>query len=272
MIRLTLFLAMFSFAVHASTPVYDDFDAHKSYLAYFSKDKKRKPCDNSPGLADSHVLALSWQPGFCETYGYEAGKSECLQLAPDTYQANHLVLHGLWPNQKNCGVRYGYCGVRFKSRHCDYSPVQLSDAVAEDLRQFMPSFAYGSCLERHEWSKHGSCQILSADNYFSLAMQLTRGANQTTLAEFLSEHRGETVGRTELRREVVKAFGEEAAHKVFLGCKNGMLVDVFIQLPALIPQTESLETLMYKAPDVARNDACPEKIGISDFNNETWAL
>ena len=31
-------------------------------------------CDVHAGMSDSNVLALSSQPGFCQTYGYEAGK------------------------------------------------------------------------------------------------------------------------------------------------------------------------------------------------------
>src|SRR5690606_22555066 len=38
-------------------------------------DQAANSCDNA-GLADSYVLAVSSQPGFCETYGFEAGKPE----------------------------------------------------------------------------------------------------------------------------------------------------------------------------------------------------
>src|SRR5690606_35070211 len=64
-------------------------------------------CDSRAGMADSYVLALSSQSGFCETYGYEAGKPECRKLSVESYQANHLTLHGLWPNQESCGLHYG---------------------------------------------------------------------------------------------------------------------------------------------------------------------
>ncbi len=63
-------------------------------------------------MADSHVLALSSQSGFCQTYGFEAGKPECLKLSKTSYQARHLTLHGLWPKLNSCGQRYGFCGVR----------------------------------------------------------------------------------------------------------------------------------------------------------------
>lgn len=227
-------------------------------------------CEQNPGLADSHVLALSWQPAFCQSYGYEAGKPECLHLPAKSYQATHLVLHGLWPNQHSCGQRYGFCGVNPQVSHCAYPPIILSEPVANNLRQLMPSFAYGSCLERHEWNKHGSCQLLSEDEYFSLAMRLNREANQTALALFLAENLGETVERAELRKLIRQSFGKDTSSKVYLGCKNGFLVDIYIQLPALIPQNESLASLINKAPDFQRPDACPAKIVISDFNSESW--
>ncbi|WP_238583904.1 ribonuclease T2 family protein [Legionella brunensis] len=227
-------------------------------------------CEQIPGLADSYVLALSWQPGFCQTYGYEVGKPECLKLAADSYQANHLVLHGLWPNQQICGEHYGFCGVNAKPHHCDYPAVDLSAEVAQSLRQFMPAYAAGSCLERHEWNKHGSCQILSSDAYFSLALRLNQEINQTPLGLFLYAHVGETIKRERLREMVRETFGQNASRKVYFGCKNGVLVDIFIQLPPLIMQQETLQKLVSKAPDFERDDGCPGNITISDFNSDSW--
>ncbi|KTD07579.1 ribonuclease T2 family protein [Legionella jamestowniensis] len=233
---------------------------------YFDANGKTS-CEQSPGLADSYVLALSWQPGFCEAYGYEVGKPECLKLPANAYQANHLVLHGLWPNQQICGENYGFCGVEAKKHHCDYPAVSLTSDVSQALQQFMPSYAAGSCLERHEWNKHGSCQVLSSDAYFSLAIRLNQEANKTLLGQFLHEHVGEAVTKERLHAMVRESFGENATHKVYLGCKNGMLVDIFIQLPAVIAQTDSLQMLVNKAPDFTRYEGCPRNITISDFNN-----
>ncbi|WED43048.1 ribonuclease T2 family protein [Legionella cardiaca] len=237
---------------------------------YSFQARGKTTCEQLPGLADSYVLALSWQPGFCQTYGYELGKPECLKLTADSYQANHMVLHGLWPNQQICGEHYGFCGVRIKEHHCDYPEVNLSDKVAQTLRQFMPAYAAGSCLERHEWNKHGSCQTLSSDAYFALALRLNQEVNQTALGQFLHEHVGDTIRREELREKVRESFGKETSRKVYFGCKNGILVDIYIQLPALISSTESLAVLISKAPDFEHYDACPGNIVISDFNNDTW--
>ena len=226
-------------------------------------------CDNAD-TADSYVLAISSQPGFCETYGYEAGKPECRKLSKDSYQARHLTLHGLWPNKDSCGQHYGYCGVMPKSNHCDYAPISLSSGVSTDLKRLMPSYYYGSCLERHEWNKHGSCQILTTDNYFSLAMRLLTEADQSVFGQYLTDHQGQTVKRSTLRSLIASAFGAKNEGKIYLGCKNGILVDVFIQLPALIPLNEPLTTLISKAPDNQHRDLCSQNVIISQFTKDSW--
>ncbi|MBL7481742.1 ribonuclease T2 family protein [Legionella bononiensis] len=233
-------------------------------------ERNSEKCDSRAGMADSHVLALSSQPGFCQTYGYEAGKPECRKLTGTSYQANHLTLHGLWPNQENCGQRYGFCDVKPRSNHCDYSPLNLSSQVGEQLKILMPSYKYGSCLERHEWNKHGSCQVLTPDNYFSLAMRLVSEVDDSVFGRFLTDHKGKTVKLSLLREHISQAFGSNNAGKIYLGCKDGYLVDVFIQLPALIPFNESVASLINKAPDNQYHDSCSSNVTISDFSKESW--
>lgn len=227
-------------------------------------------CDTQPGMSDSYILALSSQPGFCQTYGYEAGKPECLHLPPSSYQAKHLTLHGLWPNQNGCGQNYGYCGVEPKTNHCSYPALNFSPYVAENLKKIMPSFQYGSCLERHEWNKHGSCQTLSVDDYFALAMRLTTAADDSIFGQYLTQHQGKKVRLSALRDTVVSAFGKKNSGKIYLGCKNGILVDVYIQLPALIPRDEALESLIDAAPNPKTKDTCPREVTISNFNKGSW--
>lgn len=222
------------------------------------------------GMADSYVLALSSQPGFCETYGFEAGKPECRSLSKHSYQATHLTLHGLWPNKDACGQHYGFCGVRPKSNHCDYDPVPLSPEVSATLNKLMPSFSYGSCLERHEWNKHGSCQILSANDYFSLAVRLVTETDNSSFGNYLREHQGQVVKRSALRNIINKSFGTNNSGKIYLGCTNGILVDVFIQLPVVLSFNEPLTSLIDKAPDHHYNEGCPATVTISRFHKGLW--
>ena len=233
-------------------------------------EKNTNTCNNNPGMADSYVLALSSQAGFCETYGYEAGKPECKKLPKSSYQANHLTLHGLWPNQNACGQNYGFCDAAPRSNHCAYSPLTFAADVAENLKKFMPSYYYGSCLERHEWYKHGSCQVLSPDSYFSLAMRLTVEADKSIFGQYLTEHNGQVVKLAQIKQSLSDSFGKNNVGKVYIGCKNGVLVDIFFQLPALIPATEPLEALINKAPDYQYKDSCPNNVIISSFSKGAW--
>lgn len=246
--------------VHYSPPC-ADASCNQAYYLF----QKATPCDNTPGLADSYVLALNWQPAFCESYGYEAGKPECEALKSDSYAASHMVLHGLWPNQTRCGVSYGYCGVNKESRACHYPPVSLSETVAKKLKQFMPSYAYGSCLERHEWNRHGQCQILPIDDYFLLAIKLNEQLNSSSFGMYLKNHVGQQIKLHDLKLAVDKAFGKDAQKKIYFGCKNGLLVDMYINLPALLPNDESLEELIEQASASSRSDGCPKQVRISDF-------
>lgn len=136
----------------------------------------------------------------------------------------------------------------------------------------MPSFAVGGCLERHEWYKHGSCQVLSSNDYFSLALRLTQEVQATSFGSYLHDHVGQRVPLAQLREAIVQSFGEQAVYKVYLGCKNGYLVDIFIQLPALIPFTEPLDSLVKKSKPLSRYDGCPASVGISNFSKKTFWL
>lgn len=226
--------------------------------------KANKHCDQHAGQADSYVLALSWQPGFCETHGFDVGKSECLHLSQKAWHYNHLVLHGLWPNQSACGVNYGFCEVEPRSNHCDYQPLALTAAAARELKQKMPSYAYGSCLERHEWNKHGTCQALSTSDYFILATRLTDEVNQSGLRQFLLDNQGQQVSLLQIQQVLKASFGQSGAEKIHLGCKGKVLVDILIQLPAQIPCDASLNQLLPAAPNGHQNQSCPKIVKISD--------
>jgi len=91
---------------------------------------------------DFYLLNLSWSPEFCHTH---PGAAEC---------ASHstFVLHGLWP-QNNDGTWPQNCS----TAPGPANPAQYSDIYPD------PS------LLQHEWSKHGTCSGLSADDYFSAA-------------------------------------------------------------------------------------------------------
>lgn len=222
-------------------------------------------CNRQPGHADSYVLALSWQPAFCETYGYEKGKAECYTLSRKSYTATHLALHGFWPNQKACGIDYGYCQTHKRTRHCDYPALHFTEFVATELAKVMPSFSEGSCLERHEWNRHGTCQLLSQNDYFDTASQLTQQFDETSIGNLIRQFNGGYVTLKALKQAFTKDFGKKAIDKLYLGCQQGMLVDVWVSLPAQASLSSSIKDMIQQAPNIGRKNNCPNNIYVSDF-------
>jgi ribonuclease T2 len=92
---------------------------------------------------DYYLLALSWAPNYCASHPHDHSR-ECSAYAS-------FVLHGLWPQSEN-GAPPMDCG----------QAGPPSAETVEHMLNFMPSRG----LIQHEWSKHGTCSGLSADDYF----------------------------------------------------------------------------------------------------------
>lgn len=203
---------------------------------------------NIAGQVDSYVLALSWQPAFCET---KPEKTECQLNDPVSYQARHFTLHGLWPNKRQCGISYGFCGeIRAKrDKFCDYPEIKLDVDSHVSLAEVMPSVKAGSCLERHEWHKHGTCQTAwSMEEYFDLSVDLTRQFNESGMAYFMNRRIGQSVRTDDFLNRLAAVLGAAARERVKLKCEQGMLVEVQMSLGAELTMGEDLERLMANAP------------------------
>lgn len=199
------------------------------------------------GLKDSFVFALSWQPAFCEG---RPQKPECKVSDPFVYQARNFTLHGLWPNKQSCGKNYGFCGIYKESVNpfCNYDPVPMQARTLEKLGLVMPSAAHGSCLQRHEWYKHGTCQTeRNADEYFDTAMRLLEEFNSSGMAKFMQENIGQTVTTQTFFDAVDQAFHAGAHQRLQISCKDGKLVDVYIHLPAELVDDAGLDKLLQQA-------------------------
>lgn len=208
---------------------------------------------NTAGQGDSFVFAVSWQPAFCEGH---RDKPECSVTDPDSYQAKNFTLHGLWPNKASCGTSYGFCGKYKKEMRpfCEFDPVPMAPETLEELGVVMPSAAYGSCLQRHEWYKHGTCQTeWNADQYFDSAMRLLKEFNDQGMSSFMTENLGQSVSTDAFFEKVDDLFGEGAHRRLQIACSGNDLVDVFINLPLNIPGDASLGDLLQQAPENFRN-------------------
>jgi ribonuclease T2 len=208
-----------------------------------------------PAQADGYVFAVSWQPAFCES---QPSQPECNINDPNAYQATHFTLHGLWPNKTGCGRNYSYCGpVKTPpANFCAYPHVALSPEVRNKLAVVMPSVGAGSCLERHEWHKHGTCQNGTADQYYGQAAALVQQFNDSGIAKFMGGRIGRQVSLAEFRAALDAGLGEGASKRTKIGCKDGLLVDVYLSLPAELKPGASLKDLLAQGPRAPADYSC----------------
>ncbi|MDH3346879.1 MAG: hypothetical protein OEM02_02085 [Desulfobulbaceae bacterium] len=225
------------------------------------KEKEEKGNCSTAGQADSYKFAMSWQPAFCETH---RDKPECGETDPQSYAATNFSLHGLWPNKNSCSTHYGFCGEQKQIRgyFCSYPAVPISSETLADLGKVMPSAAAGSCLQRHEWYKHGTCQTtMSSDQYFELAIKFTNEFNQSGMADFMQANIGKKVTSKDFYKVVDTALGKDAHMRMRLGCKNGNLVDIYMNFPKQINNSKTLSELLAEAPEDFSNN-CGESFSV----------
>lgn len=168
--------------------------------------------------AAEYVLAMSWQPAFCETH---RDKLECLTQTSQRFDATALALHGLWPQPKGAA----YCGVdrkikaRDKAGDWDKLPVSLLPAGNWSvLQKIMPGTQ--SYLHRHEWIKHGTCSGLSQTRYFRVSSQLLALVNRSPVRRLLKSRLGRLVMRKDIAAAFDKAFGPGAGKRVVFKCRQ----------------------------------------------------
>lgn len=191
----------------------------------------------SAGQFDSYVFSLEWTAAFCE------GKSnlpECSAMTSGSFAASNLALHGLWPDKNNdASHNYGYCGVDSHTQSldkgatwCQMPDIGLSGGVLNRLTSAMPGTA--SCLQNHEWYKHGTCSGFSPDQYFTQAASLVEAVSATPFGQFIASHVGQTVNSSDLLDAFESSFGSGSRQYVSLSCTNAhgssLLLDVRLHL------------------------------------------
>ncbi|MDE2489784.1 MAG: hypothetical protein KGM24_02990 [Elusimicrobia bacterium] len=214
------------------------------------------------GRFDSYVFSLEWEPSFC------AGKSslpECAALNAGSFGATNLSLHGLWPDQSSDSSHsYGYCGVDPQTRSldrgstwCRMPALNLSPSTLDALTPAMPGTA--SCLENHEWYKHGSCSGYTPDEYFTRAAGLVDAVAASSFGQWVTAHVGQTVSDSDFRSAFESYFGTGSSSYVSLLCTNSMLLDVRMHLATPLQDASSLPQMLLSD---SGQDKCPSSFSI----------
>ncbi len=205
---------------------------------------------SDPVGSREYVLAVSWQPAFCESHG---DKPECATQTADRFDATHFTLHGLWPQPRSAV----YCGVDRATEALDrpdtwrrLPPVELSAELRAALDEVMPGTQ--SALERHEWIKHGTCYGSPQEAYFEQAVRLLRQLNDSSVRAVLAGRIGGEVSAAQLAELFDLSFGEGAGERVAMDCdRDGgreLVVELRLNLAGEITAESRLADLLASAP------------------------
>lgn len=214
------------------------------------------PVQAGAAESESNLLALTWQPAFCE---YRPEKPECMRLnaggLPDAEK--RLSLHGLWPQPRGkdyCGVPANLVSIDKQGRWGDL-PAPEMDAMTETaLEAAMPGMA--SQLHRHEWIKHGTCYFAAggADEYYDDALHLMAVINETVFGDFLADRIGKEVSVAAIRERFDAAFGSGAGARVSVTCRQDgprvLIQEIRVNLRGLISPEASVSDLIHAAAPV----------------------
>ena len=170
-----------------------------------------------------YVLAVSWQPAFCEA---ASRKPECRSQHEGRADTRQFSLHGLWPQPPEGKIGRDYCNVpaaeidKDKSgRWRRISMERLPPDLWRRLKTAMPGTMSG--LERHEWLKHGTCMAgADPERYFTASLALLDALNASTVVQLFSGRIGERVSGEEIRTAFDQAFGEGAGRRVRVACRQ----------------------------------------------------
>jgi ribonuclease T2 len=165
-----------------------------------SRHRSSQATQGTPGAFDYYLLTLSWSPEFCHSPAH-ADKPEC--------QSGHygFVLHGLWPQYAQGGY----------PENCSTSP---GLANPKEMADIMPD----ARLVAHEWSTHGTCSGLGAENYFKLLRQAFTSVKMP--AKFAAPRETFSLPPQDVKSEFVKANPNFSAGDMTVSCGNNYLTAV----------------------------------------------
>lgn len=208
---------------------------------------------SSLAAGKTYVLAVSWQPAFCET---RPEKPECISQTDERFDASNFTLHGLWPQPRSnvyCGVEADLQAIDRAGGWEDLPAPDLTAETRKALDQVMPGVA--SFLDRHEWVKHGTCHANSAEVYFSDSLRLLSELNASPVRTVFSAGIGRVLSAQTIRERFDEAFGPGAGRRVEVICRRvgirRLIVELKISLAGPIAPGRGLQALLDQAPETS---------------------
>lgn len=223
---------------------------------------------SNPEIGREYVLAVSWQPAFCEGH---TDKPECASQSDDRFDATHFTLHGLWPQPRSavyCGVDAGIEALDRPGSWHRLPPVELATETRAALDEVMPGTQ--SALDRHEWIKHGTCYGPSQEEYFAESLFLLSQLNDSAVRAVFAGRIGGVLSADQLAQAFDASFGTGAGERVTMDCaadgSRELVVELRLNLAGEITATSRMADLLAAAP-VAQAD-CPlgliDPVGLDD--------
>lgn len=169
--------------------------------------------DGHLGLTTQYIFAASWEPGFCETNN---DKLECSTQTADRFDASYFSLHGLWPQRIYCDVPAEQEIADRAGDWQDLPEVVLNPALRAELSVVMPGTR--SFLERHEWTKHGTCYEGDAEEYYADSLAVMAALNTSSVRELFAANLGRELTQEAIRAAFDEAFGAGAGKRVRVAC------------------------------------------------------
>jgi ribonuclease T2 len=175
-----------------------------------------KPTKKTGSSGGFYILALSWQPAFCEQ---RPDKTECKGQKSSSYEVSNFALHGLWPQPRSnvfCNVSKADIAADEAREWFQLPEVKLTPETKSKLDRVMPGTQ--SLLDRHEWIKHGTCYGTDAEQYYADSIRLAEAVNSSVVGRFMAQNVGKQIQVTDLREKFDEAFGDGAGQRVRVAC------------------------------------------------------
>ncbi|MEM8676249.1 MAG: ribonuclease [Cyanobacteria bacterium P01_G01_bin.67] len=217
---------------------------------------------SNPVTSIDNLLAISWQPAFCENH---QDKTECESQTIERFDAVNFTLHGLWPQPRG----NDYCNVsneiialdRNSSTWSELPPISLSDGLFQELQRKMPGVA--SDLHLHEWYKHGTCYSETPEEYYRESLALLDQVNSSSVQELFAANIGADITSEQILAEFDTAFGNNAGDKVAIDCDTDpqpanreMIAELKLNLLGEIESDTTMAELFTDSETVRNRDVC----------------